>query len=82
VKYNGKDQWFIFDPIPACAMKSWSAWSECSSTCGQATKSRTRELVDDWSALFNFVSRDMTESETCENEMCASDEVSSYDYFY
>ncbi|CBY11369.1 unnamed protein product [Oikopleura dioica] len=82
MKYNGKDQWFIFDPIPACGIKSWSSWSECSATCGQATRSRTRKLEDDWNALYNFVTRDMTESETCENEMCVSDDISSYDYFY
>jgi len=48
-----------------CATTIWDDWTECSATCGSASKSRTRYYSDQSNAIRNGCTEELFEKEPC-----------------
>ena len=54
-----------------CATKDWTPWTECSNTCGQGQRKRSREFVND-GILPSMCNVALEEDEGCQGECAES----------
>ena len=57
-----------------CKVDDWTSWSQCSKTCGEGTRKRSRDIIKDPENGGTPCLGELTRKQNCNELMCASKE--------
>ncbi|XP_044534907.1 SCO-spondin-like [Gracilinanus agilis] len=61
----------VCTPYECLAFGPWSAWSDCSASCGRGTRERHQSCLQDSLQGFSCQVQDMKQTEECNSESCS-----------
>ncbi|XP_034937118.1 spondin-1 isoform X2 [Chelonus insularis] len=75
---NGRDQKGTILETPACELSEWTDWSSCTTTCGDGSKTRSRNFIHKKNRKYcKSIANgpELQQTIDCENNPCESEEM-------